>query len=47
MSKALGERTKLLRDQVYEFMEDTSSSLDNYEYVRYYKKKDGDDPTEK
>jgi 1-acyl-sn-glycerol-3-phosphate acyltransferase len=47
MSKGLGERTKLLRDQVYEFMEDTSSSLDNYEYVRYYKKKDGDDPTGK
>jgi 1-acyl-sn-glycerol-3-phosphate acyltransferase len=47
MSKPLGERTKELRDQVYEFMEDTSASLDNYEYVRYYKRKDGNASTDK
>jgi 1-acyl-sn-glycerol-3-phosphate acyltransferase len=44
LTKNLGERTKILRDQVYEFMEDTSASLDNYEFVSYYKKKDQSDP---
>jgi len=44
LTKNLGERTKILRDQVYEFMEDTSASLDNYEYVSYYKKKNESDP---
>ncbi|MCI1244803.1 MAG: 1-acyl-sn-glycerol-3-phosphate acyltransferase [Bacilli bacterium] len=44
MGKTLGERTKLLRDLVYEFMEDTSASLDNYEYVHYVRKADGNDP---
>lgn len=47
MTKTLGERTKILRDQVYEFMEDTSASLDNYEYVRYCKKNDEDGPAKK
>lgn len=40
MSKTLGDRTKALRDQAYEYMEEVSASLDNYEYVRYYKRND-------
>ncbi len=35
MSKALGERTHLLREAVYRYMEETSASLDNVEYWRY------------
>lgn len=35
MSKPLGERTKLLREAVYTYMVEVSSSLDNYEYIRY------------
>ena len=41
MSKPLGERTALLREAVYNYMEDTSASLDNVEYWRYvYRKKE-------
>jgi hypothetical protein len=35
MDKPLGERTHLLREAVYNFMVETSSSLDNVEYYRY------------
>lgn len=38
-SLPLGERTKALRDAAYEYMVETSSSLDNYEYIRYMPKK--------
>ncbi|MCR4562409.1 MAG: 1-acyl-sn-glycerol-3-phosphate acyltransferase [Bacilli bacterium] len=38
MSKPLGERAHLLREAVYEYMVETSSSLDNVEYIRYVKK---------
>lgn len=40
MSKALGERTKALREAAYLYMVDVSSSLENVEYYRYLKKKD-------
>lgn len=39
MSKPLGERTKLLREQVYTYMVEVSSSLDNYESIRYLPRK--------
>lgn len=39
MSKPLGERTKILREQVYTYMVETSSSLDNAEYIRYLPKR--------
>lgn len=35
MSKPLGERTHLLREAVYAYMVDVSSSLENVEYIRY------------
>lgn len=35
MSKPLGERSHLLREAVYAFMVDISSSLENVEYIRY------------
>jgi 1-acyl-sn-glycerol-3-phosphate acyltransferase len=35
MSKPLGERTALLREAVYRFMVDISSSLENVEYIEY------------
>jgi len=34
-SLPLGERTHALREQVYHFMVDVSSSLDNFEYIHY------------
>jgi 1-acyl-sn-glycerol-3-phosphate acyltransferase len=37
-SLPLGERAHALREQVYNYMVDVSSSLDNYEYVRYIKR---------
>jgi 1-acyl-sn-glycerol-3-phosphate acyltransferase len=40
MSKPLGERAHLLREAVYAFLVDTSSSLDNVEYYRYLPKKE-------
>jgi len=40
MNLSLGERTHRLREQVYEFMVETSSSLDNVEYYRYLPKKE-------
>ena len=40
MSKPLGERAHLLREAVYNFMVETSSSLDNVEYYRYLPKKE-------
>ena len=44
MSKPLGERTHELREAVYNFLEDTASSLDNVEYWRYvYKPKEKED----
>lgn len=39
MSKPLGERSHLLREAVYSYMVDISSSLDNVEYIRYLPKK--------
>lgn len=41
MSLPLGERTHELRDLVYNYMVDVSSSLDNYEYVRYIERPEG------
>ncbi len=38
MDLPLGERTKKLRDQSYEYMVETSSSLENAEYYRYLPK---------
>jgi 1-acyl-sn-glycerol-3-phosphate acyltransferase len=35
----LGERAHQLREACYNYMEDVSSSFDNYEYVRYFRKK--------
>ena len=44
MSKPLGERTHELREAVYNFMEDTASSLDNVEHWRYvYQPKEKED----
>lgn len=40
MSLSLGERALKLRNDVYEFMVDCCSSLDNYEYIKYIKKED-------
>jgi 1-acyl-sn-glycerol-3-phosphate acyltransferase len=40
MAKPLGERAHLLREAVYAFLVDTSSSLDNVEYYRYLPKKE-------
>lgn len=39
MTKPLGERAHLLREAVYAYMVDISSSLDNVEYIRYLPKK--------
>jgi 1-acyl-sn-glycerol-3-phosphate acyltransferase len=47
MSKTLGERAKELRDQAYNYMEDVSASLDNYEFIHYYRLKDGSDAPKK
>jgi 1-acyl-sn-glycerol-3-phosphate acyltransferase len=38
----LGERVHELRESVYNYMVDVSSSLDNYEYVHYVQKNDDD-----
>ena len=38
MDLPLGERSKKLRDQAYEYMVETSSSLENAEYYRYLPK---------
>lgn len=38
MTKPLGERAHLLREQVYTYMVETSSSLDNVEVIRYLPK---------
>lgn len=35
MSKPLGERAHLLREAVYSYLVDVSSSFDNVEYIRY------------
>lgn len=43
MSKPLGERTHLLREAVYSYMVDVSSSLENVEYIRYLPRKDAKD----
>ncbi|MCH3910097.1 MAG: 1-acyl-sn-glycerol-3-phosphate acyltransferase [Bacilli bacterium] len=40
MSKPLKERTKLLREAVYGYMVDVSSSFENVEYIRYLPLKD-------
>ena len=46
MSKPLGERTHLLREAVYNYMVETSSSLDNVEYYRYLPKKEETEQSE-
>jgi 1-acyl-sn-glycerol-3-phosphate acyltransferase len=47
MSKPLGERTHLLREAVYSYMVDISSSFDNVEYIRYLPAKDEKIPASK